>query len=152
MSASMIRRGLELLSNDLKVTGKSQQKKKNNSQKVSVMDQISSNKQGVRRQIRRLQAHSRSAKSKTTVKDKRIRNALEEYRKKQKKSQLNSNLKYFLESCSTTNDRDTKTILKHNTGRQSRHRPNKPVKKQEKKSLFTEEEFQKFQEEYFSSL
>ncbi|XP_017548414.1 ribosomal protein S19 binding protein 1 [Pygocentrus nattereri] len=149
MSASMIRKGLELLSSDLKDAGKSQKK---SSQKVSVMDQISSNKKGVRKQIRQLQAHSRSAKSKTTVKDKRVKNALEEYRKKQKKSQLKSNLKYFLATSYKTNEYHTKTILKQNTGRLSRHRPDKPVRKPQEKSIFTEEEFQRFQEEYFSNL
>ncbi|XP_036425948.1 ribosomal protein S19 binding protein 1 [Colossoma macropomum] len=149
MSASMIRKGLELLSNDLKDAGKSHKK---SSQKVSVMDQISSNKKGVRKQIRRLQAHSRAAKSKTTVKDKRVKNALEEYRKKQKKSQLKSNLKYFLGTSYKINEHHTKTILKQNTGRLSRHQPDKPVKKPQEKSIFTEEEFQRFQEEYFSNL
>lgn len=43
-------------------------------------------------------------------------------------------------------------IVQQNTGRQSRHKPEKPVKKQEKPSIFTEAEFQKFQEEYFSNL
>ncbi|KAL7890805.1 hypothetical protein AOLI_G00002810 [Acnodon oligacanthus] len=149
MSASMIKKGLELLSNDLKDAGKSQKK---SSQKVSVMDQISSNKKGVRKQIRRLRARNRAAKSKTTVKDKRVINALEEYRKKQKKSKLNSNLKYFLATSYKTSEHHTKMILKQNTGRLSRHQEDKPVRKPQEKSIFTEEEFQRFQEEYFSNL
>ncbi|KAF5905046.1 active regulator of SIRT1, partial [Clarias magur] len=76
------------------------QKKKRTKKAASVMEQISTNKQGVRKQIRRLQAHKTSRKNKATVKDKQIRNALEEYKKKQKKSQFDSNLQYFLRtSC-----------------------------------------------------
>lgn len=60
----------------LKVVTKGQKKKE---EKAPVMDRISTNKQGVRKQIRRLQAHNPSRKNKATVKDKRIRNALGEY-------------------------------------------------------------------------
>ncbi|XP_066519736.1 ribosomal protein S19 binding protein 1 [Hoplias malabaricus] len=150
MSASIIRRGLELLSDDIKVAGKSQKKK--NSQTKSVMDQISSNKQGVRKQIRLLRTHGKAPKSKTTVKDKHIKNALEEYRKKQKKNQLSSNLEYFLGTSYKTQETHTKKILHQNTGRLSREQPDKKVVKPKEKSVFTEEEFQKFQEEYFSKL
>lgn len=58
--------------------GKNPKKKKKGPQKASLMDQISSNKQGVRKQIRQLQANSRTPKSKATVKDKKIKNALGE--------------------------------------------------------------------------
>uniref|UniRef100_A0A0E9X0S7 Active regulator of SIRT1 n=1 Tax=Anguilla anguilla TaxID=7936 RepID=A0A0E9X0S7_ANGAN len=45
---------------------------------------------------------------------------------------------------------DTQKILLQNKGRQSRNRPDPPAKKQkEQRSLFTEEEFQQFQKEYF---
>ncbi|XP_076871877.1 active regulator of SIRT1 [Brachyhypopomus gauderio] len=151
MSVSVVRRGLELLSNDLKVGGKSQKKTKN-CQKT-MMDQISSNKQGVRKQIRQLQAHSQARKSKTTVKDKHVKNALEEYRKKQKKNQLDANLKYFLGTSYRTQEKYTKKILQQNIGRLSRQQPEQPEKKPaQHTSVFTEEEFQKFQEEYFSNL
>lgn len=45
-------------------------------------------------------------------------------------------------------------ILHQNTGRQSRYQPDKPVQKRssQEKSVFSEEEFQKFQKEYFSKL
>ncbi|KAF7711190.1 ribosomal protein S19 binding protein 1 [Silurus meridionalis] len=148
MSISVLKRGLELLNEDLKGTTKGQKKK--NPKKTSVMDQISTNKQGVKKQIRRLQANNKTRKNKATVKDKQIRNALEEYQKKQKKSQLSSNLEYFLESSCKTQDSCTKKIVQQNVGRQSRYHPEKPVKKQEKQSIFTEAEFQKFQQEYFS--
>lgn len=41
-------------------------------------------------------------------------------------------------------------IVNQNLGRQSRHRPDRPVKKAPReKSVFTEDEFQQFQKEYF---
>lgn len=55
------------------------QKKKKNTEKAAVMNQISTNKQGVKKQIRRLQAHNQTRKNKATVKDKQIKNALGEY-------------------------------------------------------------------------
>ncbi|XP_026869418.1 active regulator of SIRT1 isoform X1 [Electrophorus electricus] len=150
MSISVIRRGLELLSNDIKDGGKSQKK---SCQKTTLMDQISSNKQGVRKQIRQLQAHSQARKSKVTVKNKNVKNALEEYRKKQKKSQLSANLEYFLGTSYVTQEHHTKKIQQQNTGRLSRHQPEQPVRKPaQEKSIFTEEEFQKFQKEYFANL
>ncbi|KAK3556721.1 hypothetical protein QTP70_015080 [Hemibagrus guttatus] len=151
MSISLLKRGLELLNEDLKVVTKGQKKKKS-TKKASVMDQISTNKQGVRKQIRRLQAHNTTRKNKATVKNKQIKDALEEYRKKQKKSHLDSNLQYFLGNSYKMQESCTKKIVQQNTGRLSRHQPEKPVKKQEKQSIFTEAEFQKFQEEYFSKL
>ncbi|KAB5584520.1 hypothetical protein PHYPO_G00108490 [Pangasianodon hypophthalmus] len=148
MSISVLKRGLELLNEDLKGVAKGQKKK--STKKASMMDQISTNKQGVRKQIRRLQTHNTARKNKATVKDKQLRNALEEYRKKQKKSQLSSNMQYFLGTSYKMQESCAKKIVQQNVGRQSRHQPEKPVKKQEKQSIFTEAEFQKFQEEYFS--
>lgn len=44
-------------------------------------------------------------------------------------------------------------IISHNTGRQSRNTLNEPAQKTKKpETLFTEEEFQEFQKEYFGSL
>ncbi|TSK62638.1 Active regulator of SIRT1 [Bagarius yarrelli] len=85
MSISVLKRGLDLLNDDLKGVAGGQK------QKRSTKASANTNKQGVRKQIRRLKAHN-----KTTVKDKQIRNAIEEYRKKQKKNQMDSNLQYFL--------------------------------------------------------
>uniref|UniRef100_A0A3B1JXM9 Active regulator of SIRT1 n=1 Tax=Astyanax mexicanus TaxID=7994 RepID=A0A3B1JXM9_ASTMX len=151
MSASMIRRGLELLRDDIKGAGSSQ-KKKQSSKKASLMSQISTNRRGVQKQIRQLQTHGKAGKSKATVKDKHIKNALEEYRKKQKKSQLSKNLKFFLDTKYKTQENYTKKILHQNSGRLSHHRPDKQVKESNEESIFTEEEFQRFQEEYFAKL
>ncbi|XP_024001398.2 active regulator of SIRT1 [Salvelinus sp. IW2-2015] len=74
----------------------------------------------------------------------------EEFRKKQGKSHLSANLLYFLGTGFRATDSDTMKIVNQNLGRQSRHRPDRTVKKASaEKSVFTEDEFQQFQKEYF---
>ncbi|XP_020499457.1 ribosomal protein S19 binding protein 1 [Labrus bergylta] len=154
MSASLIRRGLELLSNDIKDASKVKKKKQQQQQQTpssaKVMELVSTKRQGVTKQVKRLQGRLGPGKSKATVKDKRIKSAVEEFRKKQRKSQMSANLKYFMETGYKATDSDTLKILNHNSGRQSRNRPERPAKKaKEPESLFTEEEFQQFQKEFF---
>lgn len=149
----MIRRGLELLSDDIKDASKVKKKKTKQQQTPSsatVMDLVSTNRQGVTKQVKRLQGRLGPGKSKATVKDKRIKSAVEEFRKTQRKSHMSENLKYFMQTACRARDSDTRKILSHNTGRQSRNHPEQPAKKaKEPQSLFTEEEFQQFQKEYF---
>lgn len=146
----MIRRGLELLSSDIKDVSKVKKKKQQTPSSATVMQLVSTKRQGVTKQVKRLQGRLGSGKSKATVKDKRIKSAVEEFRKKQGKSHLSDNLKYFMETGRKATDSDTLKILNHNTGRQSRNRPDRPAKKaKETQSVFTEEEFQQFQKEYF---
>ncbi|KAM8772267.1 ribosomal protein S19 binding protein 1 [Acanthopagrus latus] len=155
MSASLIRRGLELLSDDVKDASKAKKKQKQQQtpSSATAMKLVSTNRQGVTKQVKRLQGRLGPGKSKATVKDKRIKSAVEEFRKKQGKSHLSDNLKYFLETGYKATDSATLKILNHNTGRQSRDRPERPAKKaKEPESLFTEEEFQQFQKEYFGRM
>ncbi|KAM6972407.1 active regulator of SIRT1 [Aplochiton taeniatus] len=151
MSASIIRRGLEFLSNDIKDGSKKTKKKQQTPNKAKAMKLVKTNRQGVSKQVKRLQGRLGSRKSRATVKDKRTKSAVEEYRKKQGKSYLKNNLQYFLTTGYVKADKsDTMKILSHNGGRQSRNHPVQSVKKTpEPKSLFTEEEFQQFQKEYF---
>ncbi|XP_008298899.1 active regulator of SIRT1 [Stegastes partitus] len=154
MSASLIRRGLELLSDDIKDVSKVKKKKKKQQQQTpssaTVMELVSTKRQGVTKQVKRLQGRLGPGKSKATVKDKRIKSAVEEFRKTQGKSHLRANLNYFMGTETKATDSDTLKILNQHSGRQSRNRPDKPAKKaKEKESLFTEEEFQQFQKEYF---
>lgn len=148
----MIRRGLELLSDDVKDATKMKKKKKQHQTPSSakVMELVSTNRQGVTKQVKRLQGRLGPGKSKATVKDKRIKSAVDEFRKKQRKSHMSANLQYFMENSCKATDSDTLKILNHSTGRQSRNHPDRPTKKaKEPQSLFTEEEFQQFQKEYF---
>ncbi|KAF7651878.1 hypothetical protein LDENG_00104240 [Lucifuga dentata] len=150
MSASLLRRGLELLSDDIKDGSKLKRKKQQQTPNAAaVMTLVSTKRQGVSRQVRRLQGRLGRSRSKATVKDKRIKSAVEEFRKKQRKSQMSVNLKYFLESSYKASDSDTSKILNQNTGRQSRNRPDRPAKQKQQPSLFTEEDFQQFQKDYF---
>ncbi|XP_061587495.1 ribosomal protein S19 binding protein 1 [Cololabis saira] len=147
MSASLVRRGLELLSDDIKDVSK--KKKHQTPSSAKVMDLVSTKRQGVTRQVKRLQGRLGPGKSKATVKDKRIKSAVEEFRKNQGKSHLSANLEYFMKTTRRTSDSDTKKILSYNSGRQSRNLPDVPMKTKEPESVFTEEEFQQFQKEYF---
>jgi hypothetical protein len=58
---------------------KSAAKKKHTPSKAEVMGLVSSNRQGVSRQVRRLQGRLGPGKSKATVKDKRIKSAVGEW-------------------------------------------------------------------------
>ncbi|XP_035024212.2 ribosomal protein S19 binding protein 1 [Hippoglossus stenolepis] len=156
MSASLLRRGLELLSHDIKDVNKGKKKKRKQQQRqqtpssATVMDLVSTKRQGVTKQVKLLQGRQGHGKSKATVKNKRVKSAVEEFRKKQGKSHMKANLKYFLGTVCKTTDKDTLKILNHNTGRQSRNHPQRPAKKPKAaESLFTEKEFQQFQKEYF---
>ncbi|XP_029917005.1 active regulator of SIRT1 [Myripristis murdjan] len=157
MSASLIRRGLEMLSDDIKDVSKPKKSQARRRQqtpgKAGVMELVSTKRQGVTKQVKRLQGRLGPGRSKATVKDKRIKSAVEEFRKTQRKSQMSENLKYFLAQTSSdfkARDTDTMKILNHNSGRRSRNRRERPAKKaEEPRSLFTEEEFQQFQKEYF---
>ncbi|XP_070841532.1 active regulator of SIRT1 [Chaetodon trifascialis] len=155
MSASLIRRGLELLSDDMEDASKKTKRKpqQQTPSSATVMKLVSTKRQGVTKQVRRLQGRQGPGKSKATVKDKRIKSAVEEFRKKQGKSHMSANLKYFMETGYKAANPDTLKILNHNSGRQSRNRPDRPTKKsKEPESLFTEKEFQQFQKEYFGRI
>lgn len=148
----MLRRGLELLSEDIKdVNGGPKHKKRKAG--GTVKDLVSSNRHGVRKQLRRLQGRGEATKSKATVKDKRVRSAIDEYRKKQTKSHLSANLQYLLGTGHAAKQSATQKIINQNSGRQSRFQPDQPVAKpQEEKPVFTEDEFQEFQKEYFGKI
>ncbi|XP_029950223.1 active regulator of SIRT1 [Salarias fasciatus] len=148
MSASLVRRGLELLGDDIKV--KKKKKPQRTPSSAAVMELVGTKRQGVTRQVKRLQGRLGPGKSKATVKDKRIKSAVEEFRKSRGKSQLSRNLAYFMKADHKATDSDTLKIMNHISGRQSRNRPDRtPKKPKEEASLFTEEEFQQFQKEYF---
>ncbi|XP_037114573.1 ribosomal protein S19 binding protein 1 [Syngnathus acus] len=157
MSASLVRRGLELLSND--ISGNVKKKKQQQQQQhartpntAAAKALVGTNRQGVTRQVKRLQGRLGPGKSKATVKDKLIKCALDEIRKTKDKSQMKTNnLQYFMRTNLEVAESHTLKIQNYNTGRQSRDRPDRPVaqKPKEAPSVFTEEEFQQFQKEYF---
>ncbi|TRY55530.1 hypothetical protein DNTS_003656 [Danionella cerebrum] len=147
MSASVIRRGLELFVEK----GKPRQKH-NSTRKPTVMDQVSTDKQHLHKRIRQIQRGTKRQQSKNTVKDKKIHCVLDAYRKKQKKSQLSTNLQYFLNSDYKTGGSNSTKVQQQSAGRRSSHQPDLPQPRAEEKPIFTEKEFEKFQKEYFSKL
>uniref|UniRef100_A0A3Q3K1P0 Active regulator of SIRT1 n=1 Tax=Monopterus albus TaxID=43700 RepID=A0A3Q3K1P0_MONAL len=127
---------------------KAKKKKKTKQQKqtpslATVMELVSTKRQGVRKQVKRLQGRLGPGKSKATVKDKRIKSAVGQ------SARSPTHHIHCLVVCNS--DLICKLqILSHNSGRQSRNHPERPAKKsKEPQSLFTEEEFQQFQKEYF---
>lgn len=141
MSAALVRRGLELLSVDLK-EGRDM-KKKQKAQKVTELG-------GSQKYSKRRLGRPAAGQSRATVKNKRTRSAVEEFRRKQQKRQMGVDLQYFLQSHSKAAHYETSKILYQHSGRQSRNRPERPVEKaKEPQSLFTEDEFQQFQKDYF---
>nr|XP_057944246.1 ribosomal protein S19 binding protein 1 [Doryrhamphus excisus] len=151
MSASLIRRGLELLSNDIKDDNKLKKKKHPTPSSATVKGLVSTKRQGVTRQVKRLQGRLGPGKSKATVKDKRIKCAVDEFRKKQRKSAMRENLKYFMRTDFKADKSDVSKIQSHLARRQSRNRPSEHRREAKDTSVFTEEEFQQFQKEYFGA-
>ncbi|XP_019717859.1 active regulator of SIRT1 [Hippocampus comes] len=151
MSASLVRRGLELLSNDIKTGNNVKKRQARTPNTAAAKALVSTNRQGVTRQVKRLQGRLGPGKSKATVKDKMIKCALDEFRKTKETSQMTANLKYFTRTSFKATASDTLKIQNYNKGRLSRNRPNRPAAHKPKKtqSVFTEEEFQQFQKEYF---
>ncbi|MBN3295112.1 active regulator of SIRT1 [Amia ocellicauda] len=155
MSASLMRKGLELLSDDLKDTERRGKKKRESGEKAggagSVKDCIGTNRQGVSKQRWRLQGQSGKGRAQGTVKNKRVISAVEEFRRQQSPSQMNTNLQYFLGTGFKTEQAVTEKILTQQRGRQSRDVPQRreQPRAKEPRSVFTEEEFQQFQKEYF---
>lgn len=138
MSAALVRRGLELLNADLP-EGPDAKKKQQKMMKDS----------GSKKRFSRAPPVSHKRAS---AKDRRMRSALEEAKKGQKKDHTAVNLQYFLHSGSITSGDHTTKIVRQNSGRQSRSSVAPPVEKpQESQSVFSEEEFQQFQREYFGS-
>ncbi|XP_053714006.1 ribosomal protein S19 binding protein 1 [Synchiropus splendidus] len=154
MSLSLLKRGLALLGDDIRDESKGKKKpQKQTPSSATVMDHVSTKRQGVTRQVKRLQGRLGPGKSKATVKDKHVKSAIDEFRKNQKKSCLNENLRYFMATTHNATVSDAQKIQNHIKGRQSRKHPTPPASKPKKpKSLFSEEEFQQFQKEYFGKL
>ncbi|KAK6471522.1 active regulator of SIRT1 [Huso huso] len=151
MSLSLIRKGLDLFSEDIKEGGSAagRKKPKRRAEPNSVMNRIGSNRVGVKKQVRRIHGTAGKRRNRATVKNKPVKSAIEEYRKNQPTSHLEKNLAYMLGKTVTAEAKVTEKILLQNRGRQSRDRPAEEKKKPQEKSLFTEADFQNFQKEFF---
>eukprot|EP00062_Callorhinchus_milii_P023827 gi/632983085/ref/XP_007908473.1/ PREDICTED: active regulator of SIRT1 [Callorhinchus milii] len=151
MSASLVRKGLELLGQETR--GKSDMTVK---RKVACgrtgTDRTglrTTGKRGVKKQRQRL--HAQKKKVKSTVKGKVVKSALEEYRKRQGTDHTEDNLRYMLGVSSQTESSITRQILNYNRGRKARDLPEEEKAKKEEKSVFSEKDFRTFEKEYFGN-
>ncbi|KAM8779999.1 active regulator of SIRT1 [Rhynchonycteris naso] len=136
MSAALLRRGLELLGAPEALKAAPGQAKPSGApvkrpQKTKVTD---------------------ARKLRNSAKGKVPKSALAEFQKRERQSYLGVNLKFMTSARSTVPESITQKIVQQNRGRKACDRP--VVKKKKKKAedtVFTEEDFQKFQQEYFGS-
>ncbi|XP_042326741.1 active regulator of SIRT1 [Sceloporus undulatus] len=138
MSVSLLRKGLELL----ETAGESTPRAK----KAASASQP--NKQSLKKSMRRKKWLG-SGRNQATVKGKVIKSAVEEYRKCQAVDHFQENLQYMMSSQFVTDNTVTQKVLAQNRGRKARDRPREEAKKKPEGTVFTEEDFQQFEREYF---
>ncbi|NXJ70117.1 AROS regulator, partial [Rostratula benghalensis] len=137
MSASLLRRGLELLEGPGQGEAPQELQRERDGPRVAGA-------------ARRRKGASRPGKNKATVKGRVVKSAIEEYHKKQQVNHLTANLKYMLKGRIVANKAITEQVLAQNRGRKSKDQPpKKAVKKKPEGTVFTEEDFRKFEREYF---
>ncbi|KAM6384724.1 active regulator of SIRT1 [Alca torda] len=137
MSASLLRRGLELL----EAPGQGE---------APLGLQPERDGPGAAGAVRRKRAAPQGGRNKATVKGRVVKSAIEEYHKKKPVNHLTANLKYMLKGRFVANKAITEQVLAQNRGRKSKDQP--PKKEEKKKpegTVFTEEDFRKFEREYF---
>ncbi|XP_039344905.1 active regulator of SIRT1 [Mauremys reevesii] len=132
MSASLLRKGLELLETA-----------------AGHQPGLSSPQQRPRKPLKRKKAARGPGRDTATVKGKVTKSAIEEYRKHQAVDHLKKNLQYMKKSQFTADKTITQQVLDQNRGRKSRDRPPEKPKKKSEGTVFTEEDFRKFEREYF---
>ncbi|XP_072512297.1 active regulator of SIRT1 [Notamacropus eugenii] len=126
MSASLLRRGLELLGEPAA--------------------------SGPGRGPQKPRSKRSSRKNQATVKGKVTKSALEEFQKRQSRDHLQENLRLMKQKRVTADQKVTSKILLQNQSRKARDRPaSKPEKEKPQGTVFTEDDFRKFQEEYFGN-
>ncbi|XP_052017422.1 active regulator of SIRT1 [Apodemus sylvaticus] len=142
MSAALLRRGLELLA----------------ASEASRADpgQVKASGTPVKQTRRARAKASQALKLRNSAKGKAPKSALAEYQKRQRRDHLKANLKFMTSMRSTVPESVTQQILQQNQGRKACDRlvaktKNKKKKKKAEGTVFTEEDFQKFQREYFGS-
>ncbi|PKK29912.1 ribosomal protein S19 binding protein 1 [Columba livia] len=79
-----------------------------------------------------------------------VKSAIEEYHKKKAVNHLSENLQYMLKRRLVADKAITEQVLAQIRGRKSKDQPPKKVaKKKPQGTVFTEEDFRKFEREYF---
>ncbi|XP_004447891.1 active regulator of SIRT1 [Dasypus novemcinctus] len=92
-------------------------------------------------------------KLRVSAKGKVPKSAVAEFQKRECRDYLRTNLRFMTSARSPMAESVTQQILHQNRGRKACDRPATKTKKQKKAegTVFTEEDFQKFQQEYFGS-
>ncbi|KAM8930679.1 active regulator of SIRT1 [Pelodytes ibericus] len=146
MSASLLRKGLDLLVSD--VSDKKTKSKSGAGTNQNVL--LTTQKTGVRKQLKRLKRQGLQQKEKATAKGRVIKSAVDEFKKNSStQDHLVQNLKYMLDSHKVANEQIVTKILKHSRGRKARDQEVNRQKKPEQKSVFSEKDFKQFEKEYF---
>ncbi|CAD7677118.1 active regulator of SIRT1 [Vulpes vulpes] len=137
MSAALLRRGLELLGAPEAPQGAPGQAKPS----------------GARAKRGRKAKATQAQKLRNSAKGKVPKSALAEFQKQECQGYLGVNLKFMTSARSTVAESVTQQIVRQNRGRKACDRPvaKKKKKKEAEGTVFTEEDFQKFQQEYFGS-
>ncbi|KAM5175021.1 active regulator of SIRT1 [Callospermophilus lateralis] len=137
MSAALLRRGLELLAESEASRAAPNQAKPS----------------GARLKRARKAKACQAQKLRNSAKGKVPKSALAEYQKRECQNHLRTNLKFMTSKRSTVEESVTQQILRQNRGRKACDRPVAKTKKKKvaEGTVFTEEDFQKFQQEYFGS-
>ncbi|NXN13420.1 AROS regulator, partial [Indicator maculatus] len=136
MSASLLRRGLELL----EAPGRGEAP-------PGIRDRDGPRALGAARRKKRSREPTRN---KATIKGRVVKSAIEEYHKKKAVDHMRENLKYMLKGRIVANRAITEQVLAQSRGRKSKDQPPKKAsKKKPEGTVFTEEDFRKFEREYF---
>ncbi|XP_074865598.1 active regulator of SIRT1 [Carettochelys insculpta] len=130
MSVSLLRKGLELL-------------------EAATGHQPGLSSPQPRKRFKRRKAARGAGRDKTTVKGRVTKSAIEEYKKRQAVDHLKTNLQYMTKSQFKADKAVLQQVLAQNRGRKSRDRPPEKPKKKSENTVFTEEDFRKFEREYF---
>ncbi|KAM6436104.1 active regulator of SIRT1 [Liasis olivaceus] len=137
MSASLLRKGLELL----ETTGVSDSCSQR-SVTAAPPNQLLLKK--------KKKKSSGSKRDKATIKGRITKSALEEYQKHRAADHFKKNMQYMMGTHFVTDSIVTEKILAQNRGRKAKDHPVEKVKKQQPEAtVFTEEDFQRFEREYF---
>ncbi|XP_073500367.1 active regulator of SIRT1 [Phyllobates terribilis] len=149
MSAAMIRKGLELLGSDSRDNNMSSLKKRKAEKNQQTT--LSSHKIGMKKQRRRLKQQGVPQNQRASAKDRVIRSAVEEYKKRTAQDYLAQNLEYMRGSQAVARKVSCSKILAQHSGRKARDQRGEEEKKVQEKSMFTDQDFKKFQKEYFGT-
>ncbi|TKC35281.1 hypothetical protein EI555_006501 [Monodon monoceros] len=96
---------------------------------------------------------AQAQKLRNSAKGKVPKSALAEFQKRERRGYLGVNLRFMTSARSTVAESVTQQIVRQDRGRKACDRPAGKTKKKKaaEGTVFTEEDFQKFQQEYFGS-